>query len=235
MHYKYKKRDVKSHRVKKLILPFLTFLTTAIFIILIVKMCQFIFPNMSDYGFVPTAYGKKVAENVKLAQSTEIPTWIDSQIISVHLGARTGAHLNDVKNIVVHYVGNPNTTAQNNRDYFNKSDTDVSSHFVIGLEGEIIQCIPLWEKSAASNHRNGDTISIEVCHPDKSGEFTEEAYEALIKLIVWLCDNFSLDEKDILRHYDITEKKCPKYYVEHPKEWKKLKQDVKERLDLYEN
>ena len=42
----------------------------------------------------------------------------------------------------------------------------MSAHFLIGLEGEIIQCIPLNEKSSATNDRNRDTISIEVCHPD---------------------------------------------------------------------
>ena len=54
-----------------------------------------------------------------------------------------------------------------NRDYFNNDDTTVSAHFLVGLEGEVIQCVPLDEKSSATNDRNGDTISIEVCHPNK--------------------------------------------------------------------
>ena len=122
---------------------------------------------------------------------------------------------------------------QNNREYFDKWDTKVSSHFVVGLEGEIIQCVPLYEKSAASNNRNKDTISIEVCHPDESGKYNEATYESVVKLTAWICNQFSLDENDIIRHYDITGKICPKYYVEHEDAWENLKNDVKEKLEEY--
>ena len=104
----------------------------------------------------------------------------------------------------------------------------------MGLDGEIIQCVPLYEKSAASNHRNKDTISIEVCHPDDTGKFNEETYNSVIKLTAFLCENFSLDEDDVIRHYDITEKICPKYYVENEDKWEELKQNVKENLENYE-
>ena len=225
----------KRRRKKSIFSLISTVILTTLIILTVVRLCQLFFSDFSNFRFIPTPYGKKVSENVKKAQSAEIPDWIDSQIISVHLGARTGAHLNDIKNIVIHYVGNPDITAQNNRDYYDKLTTDVSSHFVVGLDGEIIQCVPLWEKSAASNHRNGDTISIEACHPDESGRFNNETYNSVIKLSAWLCNEFGLDEKDIIRHYDITEKICPKYYVENPDEWKNLKKDVKERLDSYED
>ncbi len=226
-------------RRKKLLKGILLIVVTAVvtigLIISAVKVCGLFFPDSRYDGYVPAAFGKTIAENVKIAQGLDIPSWIDSQIISVHPISRSGTHLKDIKKIVIHYVGNPNTTAQNNHDYYNKPTTEVSSHFVVGLEGEIIQCVPLWEKSAASNHRNGDTISIEVCHPDKSGKFSDVTYNSVIKLSVWLCNKFGLDENDIIRHYDITEKICPKYYVEHPTEWKNFKKDVKEGLDSYED
>lgn len=105
----------------------------------------------------------------------------------------------------------------------------------MGLEGEIIQCVPLWEKSSASNEGNKDSISIEVCHPDESGEFSEDTYNSVIKLASWLCYNFRLDEKAVIRHYDITEKICPKYYVDNPDEWKSFKKDIKEELKKLED
>lgn len=188
-------------------------------------------PESYDDGFVPSPFGRNVSERVTKAKELEMPEWVDVQLIHKHTTARTGINLTDIKNIVIHYVGNPNTTAQNNRDYFDKADTTVSSHFVVGLEGEIIQCVPLYEKSAASNERNKDTISIEVCHPDNSGKYNDKTYESVIKLIAYLCENFSLDENDIIRHYDITGKICPKYYVEHEDAWETLKEDVKEKLD----
>jgi N-acetylmuramoyl-L-alanine amidase len=127
---------------------------------------------------------------------------------------------------VIHYVGNPGSTAQQNRDYYASRSSEVSSHFVIGLKGEIIQCIPLHEKSSASNHRNKDTISIEVCHPDESGKFTDETYDSLVKLTVWLCEVCGLDSSDIIRHYDITGKQCPLYFVTHENAWERFKKDV---------
>lgn len=230
---KRKKRKIKA-LVRRLAACLITVIITVTLVFSVVKFCQLFFPNTSYEGFVPTTFGKKISKNVKIAQGLAIPEWIVPQIISVHSTARTGAHLTDIKNIVIHYVGNPNTSAQNNRDYYDKPTTEVSSHFVVGLEGEIIQCVPLWEKSAASNNRNRDTISIEVCHPDKSGKFNNVTYNSLIKLTSWLCEKFGLDEKDVIRHYDITEKICPKYYVENPEEWKEFKEDVKKELEALE-
>ena len=157
--------------IRRYIAAFITVLITALIICSVVKIVSFFVSNEYDSGFVPTPYGKNVSEKVKKAESLQPPDWVDVQLIHKHSTARTGIRLTDIDNIVVHYVGNPGSTAQNNRDYFDKSSTDVSSHFVVGLDGEIIQCVPLYEKSAASNNRNKDSISIEVCHPDESGKF----------------------------------------------------------------
>ena len=160
---------------------------------------------------------------------TSAPDWINVQIINVDGDSRRGERLEGINDIVIHYVGNPGSTAQQNHDYYTKPESEVSSHFVVGLEGEIIQCIPLNEKSSASNGRNNDTISIEVCHPDKSGKFTEASYNSLVKLTAWLSQRTNLDENHIIRHYDITGKKCPLYFVQHEDEWERFKADVTKR------
>lgn len=156
----------------------------------------------------------------------ETPDWIQVQLLSQEDTARNGTKLSGIKDIVIHYVGNPGTTAQQNRDFFNTKGTKVSSHFVVGLEGEIIQCLPLEEKSAASNHRNKDTISIEVCHPDETGKFNDKTYAALVKLTAWLCRECGLKPNCVIRHYDVTGKECPLYYVHNPQAWDTFKQDV---------
>ena len=173
-------------------------------------------------------YQDKIIPREKVFElaATSAPDWVDQQIIKVDGDSRRGVMLEGVRNIVIHYVGNPGTTAQQNRDYYASRSSDVSSHFVIGLKGEIIQCIPLHEKSSASNHRNKDTISIEVCHPDESGKFTDETYDSLVKLTVWLCEVCGLDSSDIIRHYDITGKQCPLYFVTHENVWERFKKDV---------
>ena len=165
-------------------------------------------------------------EKVFELAATSAPDWVDQQIIKVDGDSRRGVMLEGVRNIVIHYVGNPGTTAQQNRDYYASRSSEVSSHFVIGLKGEVIQCIPLHEKSSASNHRNKDTISIEVCHPDESGKFTDAAYQSLVKLTVWLCKICDLDSTDVIRHYDITGKQCPLYFVTHENVWEIFKKDV---------
>ena len=159
-----------------------------------------------------------------------VPEYVDVELIE-NQKARSGEKIEKINNIVIHYVGNPGTTAKNNRDYFNKSDTDVCSHFVVGLDGEIIQCVPLNEKSSASNYRNFDTISIEVCHSDSTGKFNTDTYNSLVKLVGWLCKNSNLTADDVIRHYDITGKECPKYFVDNESEWKKFIKDVKREID----
>lgn len=170
----------------------------------------------------------EIIPNAKVLQlaATPVPDWIDQQIINIDGDSRRGVYLEGIEDIVIHYVGNPGTTAQQNRDYYENPASEVSSHFVIGLEGEIIQCIPLNEKSSASNHRNRDTISIEVCHPDTSGKFTDTTYESLVELTAWLCQVCGLDSSDVIRHYDITGKQCPRYFVTHEDAWEQFKRDV---------
>lgn len=147
--------------------------------------------------------------------------------------SRPQKRLKHVKGLVIHYTANPGTSAKANRNYFEslarKETVSASSHYIVGLEGEVVQCMPLTEIAYATKQRNIDTISIEVCHEDKSGKFNEKSYEALVALAAALCKEYGLSEKDIIRHYDVTGKPCPLYYVEHEDEWLKLKHDIKIR------
>lgn len=161
--------------------------------------------------------------------SLSVPDYVKAELLDNN-NARTGIPMTEVNDIVIHYTANPGTSAQNNRDYFNQETTEVCSHFIIDISGEIIQCVPLNEKSSASNNRNRDTVSIEVCHEDASGKFSDAAYNSLIKLTAWLCKSVDLNEKHIIRHYDITGKLCPLYYVENEDKWEQLKTDVKKEM-----
>ena len=165
-----------------------------------------------------------------------VPDYVERDYIPVNDWSRPGTPLEDINAVVIHYVVNPGTTARANRNYFaslssGKEGTYASSHFVVGLEGEVIQCIPLTEIAYASNTRNGDTVSIEVCHPDETGAFSPVTYDRAVELTAWLCREFRLDaEQDVIRHYDVTGKECPRYYVEHPDAWAQFKADVAAEL-----
>lgn len=160
---------------------------------------------------------------------------IDVQLLTVNDYSRPGTQTDKITGIVIHYTANPGASAQNNRDYFeglkDTHETSVSSNFVVGLEGEIIQCVPTWEIAYASNSRNHDTVSIECCHPDETGEFTSKTYNSLVQLTAWLCLKFDLTSEDVIRHYDVTGKICPKFYVENETEWIQFKQYVQAAID----
>lgn len=179
-----------------------------------------------------------VTEEIPVAEKKVIvPPDYDVQLLDVNEYSRPGTALEQVRGIVIHYTANPGTTAQQNRDYFEglseSGETYASSHFVIGLEGELIQCIPCKEIAYASNDRNSDTISIECCIPDESGQFSDATYHTLLHLVAWLMGRYDLDTDDVIRHYDVTGKNCPKYYVEHEDAWKTFKEDVSAYVETY--
>ncbi len=140
---------------------------------------------------------------------------ITENFLTVNKFSRPGIKLEKVTKIAVHYVGNPGSSAIANRNYFENQKNGgkyVSSHFVIGLEGEIIQCIPLDEWSYCTNQANGYSISIECCHPDSTGKFNEKTEESLAELCAYLLKKFGLSSEDIIRHYDVTGKQCPLWW-----------------------
>lgn len=172
----------------------------------------------ADTAGLPPAVKKLVRAN--------LPGYIQKDVIDVDGTSRRGEKLEGFTDVVIHYVGNPGTTARQNRDFYANPDSDVSSHFLVGLEGEVIQCIPLDEKSSATSWRNGDTISIEVCHPDDTGQFDQASYDTLVKLTAWLLDAGGLARDRVIRHYDVTGKECPRFYVSNPDAWEQFKGDV---------
>lgn len=165
-----------------------------------------------------------------------LPDYITEAYLTVNPYSRPGVKLPDgVKGIVVHYVSNPGSTAENNRNYFeglkDSGDTYASSNFIIGLDGEILATVPIDEVAYASNSANEYTLSIECCHPDETGEFNEKTYDSLVRLTAYLCNRFNLDSQDVIRHYDVTGKECPLYFVEHEDAWEAFRQDVQAATD----
>ena len=160
---------------------------------------------------------------------------IKENLLPINKYSRPGTKVDKITAVVVQYDGNPGTTAAQNRSYFNNlatmGTTYASSHYVVGLEGEIIQCVPLDEIAYASNNRNHDTISIECCHEDSEGKFNPKTYESLVELTAALCRTYGLEpETDIIRHYDVTGKLCPIYYVKNEEEWYAFKLAVKNAI-----
>lgn len=217
----YRTKRRRGGRQAVFITIFLIFAALCIFLALKPEMVKEIVKGSSN---------AEIKSKLDTLANAEPPEWIDVQILPENCDSRDGVKLDDIKNIVVHYVGNPGTTAKQNRSYYANPGTTVNSHFLVGLDGEIIQCLPLNERSAATSHRNPDTISIEVCHPDDSGVFTDASYDALIELVAWLCEVCDFDADDVIRHYDATSKECPRYYVLNENEWLQMKADIADAI-----
>ncbi|MEG1141282.1 MAG: N-acetylmuramoyl-L-alanine amidase [Clostridia bacterium] len=158
---------------------------------------------------------------------------IQENLLSISRMSRPSTRTNTIKKIVIHYVGNPNTTAIANRNYFERlksqSTTYASSHYIIGLEGEIIRCIPENEVAYHSGESNMNltSIGIENCHPTADGKFNDLTFNSLILLLTDICKRYNLNPMtDIIRHYDVSGKRCPLYYVNNPEEFNNIKLKV---------
>lgn len=162
---------------------------------------------------------------------------IIDKLLQINPYSRSGEKQKSIQYIVIHWVGNANTSATANRNYFNNlaktHSTSASSHYIIGLSGEIIRCIPDDEVAfhSGSYSMNRKSIGIEDCHPDWNGKFTDDTYNALVELCADLCKKYGISINNVIRHYDVTGKSCPKYYVEHQNEWNKLKQDIYNKIN----
>ena len=170
---------------------------------------------------------------------------VEQKILTPNKFSRPGVKLSHVRGVVIHWVGNANSSAIANRNYFenlkNQTTTKnaryASSHYIIGLNGEVLQCLPLDEwayhvgamtyKDEAirklSGYPNNCTIGIELCHPDWSGKFTEQTMKSAIELTAWLLRKYNLSCDCIFRHYDITGKDCPRFFVHNKNEWESFK------------
>jgi N-acetylmuramoyl-L-alanine amidase len=163
--------------------------------------------------------------------------------------SRPGKPLIGVRGIVIHYVGNPGSSAMANRNYWemlkdgieeNGQARYASAHFVVGLEGEIIQALPenevgyhvgakVYKPEALkrlSSYPNNCTIGIELCHADWSGKFNDKTLASARELAADLLARHGLTPADLWRHYDITGKMCPVYFVKHPDEWEAFKASI---------
>ncbi|MDR1209581.1 MAG: N-acetylmuramoyl-L-alanine amidase [Clostridiales bacterium] len=144
--------------------------------------------------------------------------------------SRPGTKIGKIEGVVIHYVANPGSSARANRDYFqslkDRGSVYASAHYVVGLSGEIIRYVPEDETAYHAGAANAGHIGIECCHPDKSGKFTDATRGALVELAADILRRHGATA--VLRHYDVTGKLCPLYYVENPAAWELLRADISE-------
>lgn len=174
---------------------------------------------------------------------------VKKELLTVNKYSRPSKKRSRTTKVAIHYVGNANSSAMANRNYFEnlKKQTSssngryASSHYIVGLQGEIIQCVPEDEIAYTTNEANAYSIGIEVCHPKSDGVFSEVTRKALIELVADICKRYNLNPiNDIIRHYDITGKSCPLCWASNSgskyQDFNKFKNQVKDFMtkDKYE-
>ena len=172
---------------------------------------------------------------------------IDNRLLTMGVARGRSGRVMVPKGVVVHYVANPGSSALGNRNYFENGSggAGVSAHYVIGLNGEIIRCIPdnecsahagksygpAWDEMAKTN--NSKFIGIECCHPNSDGKFNDYTIDSLVDLVADLCNKYSLDpKKDVYRHFDVCGKMCPLYYVNNKDHWDEIRSRIQVQFDL---
>jgi hypothetical protein len=113
------------------------------------------------------------------------------------------------KNLTVHNTANPDTSAQNNRDYFNSTTKRVSAHYIVDWN-EVVQCIPDNEIALhAGTQANNQSISIEVCESDDPA-LQQQANTNAARFIAMKLVEYGWELPAIRTHFSWTEKYCPR-------------------------
>lgn len=153
--------------------------------------------------------------------------------ININEMNRTGESLKEVKGIILHSIGNLNSTlsiCKNEIDNLSKQDNIYYSlHYIIDKNGDILNCIPETEISLSCRNIDENYYNISIgCIPcDNKGKFSDDTINSLVSLLSSLINKYNLSKDCIFRHYDITGKRCPSYYVDNCIKFEEIKEKIK--------
>ena len=143
-----------------------------------------------------------------------------------------------IKYLVLHYTANNGDTALSNCKYFSSANRNASAHYFVdekGIYRSVRDMNVAWHCGSMNGYkhkycRNTNSIGIEMCSRiDSNGKFyiKEETIANAIELTKFLMEKYDIPVDNVIRHYDVTGKMCPKPFVEDEKLWL----DFKERLE----
>ena len=154
-----------------------------------------------------------------------------------HTGNYQKGRTQPVEYIVVHYTANTGDTAQNNLDYFARTKTGTSAHYFVD-ENEVCQSVQdtdvAWHCGSKNPRhpycRNANSIGIEMCN--SVGGVPEAVRDRTADFVRQKMKEYGIDSSHVLRHYDVTGKRCPAPWVDNPAEWMEFKKMLEEDDDM---
>nr|DAI99425.1 MAG TPA: N-acetylmuramoyl-L-alanine amidase [Caudoviricetes sp.] len=158
------------------------------------------------------------------------------KFMKINKYGRPGTKRRRTTKIAWHFTGQHDVSAKNTVSYFSNVVANgyrvngryiyASSHLVMGLEGEIYHIIPFNEIAYTTNSANAYSVGVECATTGSDDHYTDKEYVSMIKTGAWLAKLYGLDpRKDFIRHYDVTGKICPRYFVNHKSQWEQFKLD----------
>lgn len=158
------------------------------------------------------------------------------KFMKINKYGRPGTKRRRTTKIAFHFTGQHDVSAKNTVSYFSNVVANgyrvngryiyASSHLVIGLQGELYHIVPFNEIAYTTNSANAYSIGVECATTGADDHYTDEEYKTMVKTGAWLAQTYRLDPRnDFIRHYDVTGKICPRYFVNNVKAWKQFKLD----------
>lgn len=144
-----------------------------------------------------------------------------------------------VRYIVMHYTANNGDTAKNNCDYYHRvGGLQASAHYFCDEHGamqSVRECDTAWHCGARAywhpECRNANSIGIEMCsrkRADGSYYIKPETVANAAALAREIMQRYGIDTDHVLRHYDVTGKRCPMPWVDDPAQWTAFKDMLKQ-------
>lgn len=150
---------------------------------------------------------------------------------------------NAVKYIVIHYTANDGDTDEGNGKYFYNNDVNASAHYFVDENSATLSVQEkdtAWHCGDTQKYTNGgawlkgkcknsNSIGVEMCSDKRNGElvFTAETVVNTVELVKSLMKKHSVPLERVIRHYDVTGKKCPAPFVTHQDSWLRFKERLK--------
>ena len=139
-----------------------------------------------------------------------------------------------VQYIVMHYTANNGDTAKNNCDYYHRvGGLQASAHYFVdeyGAMQSVHEDDTAWHCGARAywhpECRNANSIGIEMCsrkRADGSYYIKPETVANAAALAKDIMQRYGIDTDHVLRHYDVTGKRCPMPWVDDPAQWTAFK------------
>ena len=152
------------------------------------------------------------------------------EFIACNMANYRAGRTQPVRYIVMHYTANNGDTAKNNCDYYHRvGGLQASAHYFCDEHGamqSVRECDTAWHCGARAywhpECRNANSIGIEMCsrkRADGSYYIKPETVANAAALARDIMQRYGIDTDHVLRHYDVTGKRCPMPWVDDPAQW----------------